>query len=208
MKSHFSGAVCASVISLISVSANAALIVQDSQTGSYQISFNSPIGQTFTAEDSAIVSIGFFIADLNASFAPNDFDLTAKLYEGVGDSGVLLSSATFSGLSTGFKGFVDFDLNASGLQVGGTYTAVIENDTERWSVGKNTICRKTGPGTPVQCFTETDYIGGSAIVNGTLDTNEDLMFTVSPSSVPLPASIYLFGSGLLGLTAIAKRKTV
>ena len=34
------------------------------------------------------------------------------------------------------------------------------------------------------------------------------LFTLSPSAVPIPAAVWLFGSGLLGLRGFARRKKV
>ena len=54
-----------------------------------------------------------------------------------------------------------------------------------------------------------DYAGGELFKNGALSTeNDDVAFItyVDTSIVPIPPVIWLFGSGLLGLAGIARRK--
>jgi hypothetical protein len=41
--------------------------------------------------------------------------------------------------------------------------------------------------------------------NGGIDGGTELI-NYSPSTVPLPAAVWLFGSGLIGLIGIARRK--
>jgi len=44
-----------------------------------------------------------------------------------------------------------------------------------------------------------DYTGG--------DGNDIVLTTIMPSAVPVPAAVWLFGSGLIGLVGVARRKT-
>jgi len=50
--------------------------------------------------------------------------------------------------------------------------------------------------------------GHSATIPGYLGTmdGEPLSLTITPSAVPVPAAVWLFGSGLLGLVGVARRK--
>jgi hypothetical protein len=52
-----------------------------------------------------------------------------------------------------------------------------------------------------------DYIGGSRYLIGGDGTNNSFISGgISPVVVPVPAAIWLFGSGLLGLIAVTRRK--
>jgi len=64
-------------------------------------------------------------------------------------------------------------------------------------------------------ITGDDGVGGSAMDNGPFsgfNTNFDMtsvtMTGYTPSAVPVPAAIWLFGSGLIGLVGFARRKKV
>ena len=61
---------------------------------------------------------------------------------------------------------------------------------------------------------EADFIGGESISVGVEGSLSDFVYgldtfmpiTISTSAVPVPAAVWLFGSGLLGLVGIARRK--
>ncbi|MDY6782619.1 MAG: hypothetical protein SW833_08760 [Cyanobacteriota bacterium] len=136
--------------SLVAEKARAASIIQPETDGpTRQILFSSPTGQTFTAEDSAIRSIGFDVRDFNPTFAPNDFDLTVSLFRGVGVTGQLVGSSVFTDLTTGFSGFVDFDFSTVTLEVGEIYTAILEDDTVRWALKSNQHSFAVPGGSPI-----------------------------------------------------------
>jgi len=74
----------------------------------------------------------------------------------------------------------------------------------------------TGAGTSAFSFTSTNNPSSSVPVDYTiefaftpaplvLDPNIDYI-TVTPSAVPVPAAVWLFGSGLIGLAGFARRK--
>ena len=99
----------------------AGTIIQEEHAQLYQILIHSPIGQTFTAEDSKIKSIGFYLEDIN----PGEMELSIQLYEGIGTGGTYLDSSPVEGLYSGFQGFFDADFSSVTLTVGQTYTAII-----------------------------------------------------------------------------------
>ena len=92
-------------------------------------------------------------------------------------------------------------------------------DTTFWSftiVGGQPVCFDTGggcgtgtsqinfdnPSNPYPSISFTDTFIGTAF-----DTNELFMgFNYSIAAIPIPPSVWLFGSGLLGLIGIARRK--
>jgi hypothetical protein len=179
----------------ITQQAEAASIVQDSADAAYQINFHSPLGQTFTAEDSWIDSIGFYIQDFNPHIAPDDFDIGVSLYEGVGSSGNLLGSGIYNTLTNGYVGWADIDFSSVVLNVGSTYTAIVTDNTVRWGLSLSA--------------NSDVYSGGSAIIFNELRPNSDLRFRVLASSkpVPEPASVLgLLSFAAIGTTSLVTRK--
>jgi len=146
-----------------------ASIIQDQGSGGTQIFSHSPIGQTFTAVDAQISSIGLYIDDANASLAPDDFDVTLSLYEGVGIAGTFLGSRIFTGLFDNFEGYADVDFSSVSLTVGDTYTVIVANDTVRWFL-------KREEGDPYKC--------GSLISRGAVNPLLDARFRVIGASNP------------------------
>lgn len=55
-------------------------------------------------------------------------------------------------------------------------------------------------------LTEADANGGELGLHWTMACSNDVIEGAVPSAVPVPAAVYLFGSGLLGLAGIARRK--
>ena len=97
--------------------------VFDSAIAAYQ-----PIGQTFTAIDEALISIGFAYSDINPG-APNT-EVTIDLYEGDGFAGALLASRSFVlpavlPSTSDPPAFIDTDFSGVSLVVGGVYTAAL-----------------------------------------------------------------------------------
>lgn len=175
----------------------AASIVQPGYNGASQILGASPIGQTFTAEDPTISSIGFAVEDFNPTIAPNDFDLTVSLFEGIGITNRFVDSRTFTDLLPGFSGFVDFDFSTVVLEVGQIYTAIIEDDTVRWGLRTNQHSYAI-PGGELIPGAAPDYTGGDLIVAGEVRPYSDATFRVlvAPTeSIPEPSTT-------LGLLAI------
>jgi hypothetical protein len=180
--------------------AMAASIVQPGYNGAVQILYASPIGQTFTAEDPTIRSIGFAVEDFNPTFAPNDFDLTVSLFEGIGITNQFVGSSTFTNLSPNFSGFIDFDFSTVMLEVGQIYTAIIQDDTVRWGLRTNQHSFGVPGGTPIP-GNAPDYPGGDLIEFGQVVPYSDATFRVlvAPTeTVPEPSTTL----GLLAISAL------
>ena len=153
-------------------SSDAGLILQDTSDAGCTIQIFEPIGQTFTAEDARINSIGFFIHDSNPFNNPDDHDLTVRLYEGgSGSTGSLIGEATVATIPDGNYGYVDFDFNSVVLSVGQVYSAMLDDDTYRWGVSYQ------GQGNP--------YTYGAMIDHG-YGGNADIQFRVVPPGWPPP----------------------
>lgn len=182
---------------------NAASIIQDQTSGlTRQIYSFSPLGQSFTAEDESILSIGFFVTDINPNFAPS-FELSVELFEGEGFAGQSLGIATLS-LSDGFAGYADFDFSFVDLVIGNMYSAQIISSTSRGGIQINQHSYPNG----TQLGGGIDYTGGDHIINGAIDSISDTRFRViAASPVPVPAAVWLFGSGLIGLAGFMKNST-
>lgn len=179
-------------------------IVQDQFNSIKQIYSYSGIGQTFTAEDSAIDSIGFYFIDMNPTYGP--LSLTINLYDGQGFGGSSLGSQLFS-LTDRFNGWYDVDFSFASLAVGSVYSVELVAPTQRWAVQVNQHSYASG----VTIGSAIDYLGGNAIIKDQIRTNNDLRFRVTASEtviVPEPLSSVLFiaGGSLFILMGFLKKR--
>jgi hypothetical protein len=155
----------------LTANAKAGLIIQPQSNWGYQIKSYMPVGQTFTAEDALINSIGFHVSEMNPHFplAP----IWVDLFKGVGTGGTLLGRAQLDGIELGYSGFYDADFNSVTLTVGQVYTATLSSSTERAAIRGTYFEPPPGP-----------YAGGKAIFRGVPDPNRDLAFRVQPIPGP------------------------
>ena len=139
---------------------------EDNDTGwsvTQQIQVGEPIGQTFTAiSGNPLATISMYIADMNASVAPDDYSLTFELYEGIGTGGRRLGTREYTALTDGFSGFVEMDFSSVTLKEGDEYTVVLDNDTARWG--------------RVACGNQV--AGGTALYAGVPSPTADALFRV------------------------------
>jgi hypothetical protein len=183
--------------------AQAGIIEQTQGTAMRSLEFYDP-GQTFTAKDPVIDTIEFDLT-CNTILEPAS-SLQVDLYNWNSDTssmGSLVASALNSGELPVFRGgysWVDFDFNGTQLTIGEKYAAVIiDPENDKWGYG-------------VHWNNSADlYAGGSALfhigeAHGTRVPDADgfdLNFRVTP--VPVPAAVWLLGSGLIGLIGIRRR---
>jgi hypothetical protein len=144
----------------------AGLIEYTGGNSGWQIQAHEPIGQSFTAEDEYVDTVGLRVADDNIFVDPTDLSIVIQLYAGKGDfsNNALLREATVTLPYENYIGWADLDVRGLTFTVGASYTIAVKNNNARWFVrGGN-----------------HGYAGGDAYTFGNL-TNLDLDFHVIPS---------------------------
>ena len=170
---------------------NAGVILQDQGDGSHQIYALSPTGQTFTADDSYLKSIGFYFRDMNDRF-PNG-PVSVILLQGAGVDRDELARQSLT-IAPGTWGYVDFLFLAVELVIGESYTAIVEATNERWGVQRNFHSYGESGNPPIPG--KVDYPGGDMIILGDLLTVGDLKFRIV--TVPEPTALLLAMLVVLG----------
>ena len=127
---------------------------------------HEPIGQSFTAEDEYVDTVGLWVEDVNIFVDPSDLSIDIQLYAGKGDfsNNALLREATVTLPYKNYSGWADLDVSGLALTVGASYTIAVTNNNARWGVR----------------FGNHGYTGGDAYSQGNLQP-EDLDFHVIPS---------------------------
>lgn len=166
--------------------AQAAPIVQDTNTGSLQIEYHSPLGQSFAAQDGVLNSFGLYFLTYNpgSGYSP----LTVTIYEGAGFGGAVLGSTVINPVA-GSNGWFDAAFNIA-TTVNQTYTAGISTGTAYWGADVN------WGGNP--------YAGGTAFYQGAEQSAADFRFRVNAVPEPETYAMLLAGLGLMG--AVARRR--
>jgi|JI8StandDraft_2_1071088.scaffolds.fasta_scaffold80996_1 hypothetical protein len=159
-----------------------------------QIVLGSPMGQSFTAASSTLLSVGFSFGVLNAGVpsAP----VTISLLSGSGTGGALVASRVIDPIEATFDTpsltFADF--TGTPLTVGTTYTAMVSTSTTHWGV----------------FLTDDTFADGVAFLQGDPISIFDFVFEVNGASVvPEPASGALLaaGAGLFGVAVGRRRRS-
>ncbi len=166
-------------------------IVQPQSSGALNLYDFAPLGQTFTAEDPRISSIGVYISGGRTNFTTQ---LTYSLLTGAGIDGTLLGTSSIT-VTNSFRGYADVDFSSVTLTVGQTYSVLVTANNVNFLADWNQIYSDLGgdafPG-------RIDYTGGESIVSGELNPNNDLTFRIEPIPEPgAPALLLTAGFCLL-----------
>jgi hypothetical protein len=176
-------------------------IVQPQAIGAWNLAYYSPMGQTFTAEDAQISTIGFSV--YRATYLNGDVQtLTYELRQGSGaTSGTPLASVTLT-MPQVFNGFADADFRSVSLTVGQVYTVVAYASPDylvRWNQFDYTLDNQPIPG-------RIDYTGGEMIQSGALIPYGDLTFRIEPIPEPSDMLLLVSSAGVALFCHMAKRQ--
>ena len=152
--------------------------------------------------------------------SPASGNIPCTVYSAQISLNVLLGIHTYTSDTTGEIGVVNGIADSyyiSELDAAGTIPFIFPNGTSprfsmRWSTLDNTLFTNTAlPTTPE--FQSTTGLGNgglkydvSTTVTGFVSFSQVRLS--QPSAVPVPAAAWLFGSGLIGLVGVARRKKV
>lgn len=197
------------------VAAHAATIEAVSGVRGASITYFQPIGQSFTAIDSQLTSIGFQFQSLNPDRTNDPITLTIRA--GAGLTGAVLATQNFT-LPTSINSrtpvWFDIALANLGVTIGDQYTAVLT------TTGSFRNAVTFGPDLNIytgQPLSGDAYAGGQLYSQTPIDAfctrtgTCDLNFRVSgvtPSAVPEPATwaMLIAGFGLAGGAMRTRRK--
>lgn len=133
----------------------------------------------------------------NQTTAPNAFNINEVYFNFTGNHGgfSIDSGATLNHGPTPADGFGNFDIKLDGflLAPGGTSVWMIDLGLTGITASDFNDLSTTPPG-DTQTFAALKFVQG---------TGDDSAFG---AVVPVPAAVWLFGSGLLGLIGVARRK--
>ena len=175
-----------------------------------------------TAIALSLIAAGFIAPTVNAAtisqlqvtsgdFAMNSAPDGTNAWSGnldMGTAGVQIADAfNFNGI------FGLVDLGTDGLGLSGNDDSGVHLDLGNFAIDWNN--NHIGQGAPASRVTTTGGAGvftaawSSLIVRGSFDGNiGNWTMEGTYSTVPVPAAVWLFGSGLLGLVGIARRRKV
>jgi hypothetical protein len=195
--------------------ASAATIQVESGTRGASISYFQPIGQTFTAIDNQLTSIGFQFQSLNPSNANDAITLTIR--QGAGLTGSILATQSFTlpnSINSQTPVWFDIALANLGVTIGEAYTAVLT------TTGSFRNAVTFGPNLNIytgEPLTGDAYTGGTLVSQTVVDPfctrtgSCDLNFRVSGvtvAGVPEPTTwaMLIAGFGLVGGAMRGRRK--
>ena len=143
----------------------------------------------------------------NQTASPDAYTIDELYFNFTGDSSFVgfdssnTGSGAFSNTVTGADGFGTFDMNITGfgLATGSTEVWEIDLGTTGFAMSDFDVLSTIPPG-------DNEAIAVLKFVQGPLDDSAFGAGGVPPSEIPVPAAVWLFGSGLLGLVGIARRR--
>jgi len=191
---------------LVSTSANAALIVDQESTYSLSGGFRTAI-QSFMPEADNIAGVDAYLYTVASSIEGSSelnysANVSLNLYAAGGPedftytNNEILATASFL-LDTGTSraGWAELRWDAIQVTPDTYYIMELTTDNGNFGVGINTYDR----GQILENFFERDYFD----LNFRTYTDD-----AAVSAVPVPAAVWLFSSGLIGLASFARRRKV
>lgn len=192
---------------VLATGVQASIIEQTGGTSMRGLEYYDP-GQTFTAVDPLLETIEFELSCSTILTPASSLQVNLYTWDSKTESlGTLMDSALNSNALPVFKGgysWISFDFSGTVLTTGEQYAAVVfDPDDDLWGYG-------------IRWNNSGDlYTGGSALFNEAYNAHEpltpnangyDLNFRVTSSPVPVPAAVWLLGSGLLGAIGLKKKQ--
>jgi hypothetical protein len=158
------------------------IVIGTPPAAAFNIQIFAPTGQSFTADRSAIKSIGMSVSVCNC---PPLMQFQLTLLNGSGTSGATVATRTATA-PIGLFGFLDFDFTGVTLTVGQKYTAVI------------TLLSPLPPssaGISINGVSPSSYSGGTAFLSGLPTPN--LVLSLRVIDEPLSASALQYSAKFL-----------
>ena len=193
---------------LISTSSGAATI----EYGDWSESGSDTVIPTFTVSDDYAGKFKVSI-DVNKAESPNDFAKITGIYFDLGDDVISQADITGESVTGSLPGYTHFASNDDGIK-GVTLLNLGDFETILGYKSKNNKADA-----PVSFFV-SDHNGALTLddwgkvgirfqavgVNGFGEGSDKEISTKSQLVAPIPAAVWLFGSGLMGLVGMTKRR--
>jgi len=188
---------------------------------SFLISSQSALAATVTISPTQYVEVSFQLNDplpnhdivfVDAGYTSNSIDpLTATLYDG----NTLLGSMTAAAPQGDFSEVRQFQFHSSSTQTDWDSTPIDFSSIQDGSIDFRVVFSSLSGSFDIDLSVEMSgvpHIGIGELLNPGSAGNvvyyqmKDITVVEIPTTVPVPAAVWLFGSGLIGLIGFARRK--
>lgn len=167
----------------------------------------NPVGPGYNVIDNCYGCSG--ITDINVNIENNipielTFDPLSALFENININLINITGAAWSNLTIEYNTidpYASVQLGLSVLDTGGSTATIDEILSNSVTGAPSGLALSFAP--PESSFVN---IVGSANRTDLYNLTSPYSITISTSAVPVPAAVWLFGSGLIGLMGFARRK--